>query len=141
VTEMKMALKQFLKNVDHGKNEIQLMRYIDFIKNELAIDNSLLIEDEEFRLIVDGINNDDQIEIIDRYNYGSELINLGRFKEALPILIEVEEMEDLDPWLFYNIGICYLKMEQMDKACEYFTKSGEYGERLEEKIKKLCNIE
>lgn len=129
-------LKEFIKDVDYGKNPLQLKDYIDFVLSELSIDNSLLLEDKKLQ---NGLLKEVKHNLAIRYNYGSALIKNGKFNEALQVLKETEKMGDEHPWLFYNIGVCYLKLEQKNLACKYFLKSEEFGGELESSVKdELC---
>jgi tetratricopeptide (TPR) repeat protein len=138
---MRSALKLFLKEVELGKNETAIQKYIQLIRKELGIDNSLLIEREELHVTVNQEDATEKNEYIDRYNYGSALLKIGRYEDALKILKEAEDLGDEHPWLFYNLGVCFLKFEEIEMACHYFQKSGSLGENLEEEIKKICFTE
>ncbi|WP_107039777.1 carboxypeptidase-like regulatory domain-containing protein [Brumimicrobium mesophilum] len=136
--KLKIDLDQFVRNANRGQNETELMKYIEYIKNELSIDNSLLIEDKELLSDYDMVEVKD--ELVSKYNYGSALLKIGEFQKALIVLSEVEKEGDEHPWLFYNMGICYLELEQQGMACKYFFKSEENGEILDDSIKKkLCS--
>lgn len=130
-------LKTYLKEVERGNNEKALQYYIDKVHSALGIDNAFLIQDEEqwaqFALATEMPG-----PITQRYNYGSALINIGRYEDALIVLLEAEEMGDQHPWLLYNIGVCYLELGNDDLGCEYFKRSEDAGERLEAEILENC---
>jgi hypothetical protein len=54
-------------------------------------------------------------------------------------LLETEAMGDKHPWLLYNIGLCYWKLDKIKMACKYFQQSAAFGEPLEAEILELCS--
>lgn len=136
--ELNEVLKKYVKAVERGTNVEALEKYIDLVDEELGIDNSFLIMPEEVSQQLDSAW---QIPdpIIQRYNFGSALLKIEKYTEALEVLLEVEAMGDNHPWLLYNIGACYLKLGNEDAACAYFTRSAEAGETLEAEIANRCS--
>jgi hypothetical protein len=135
--ELADVLRTYLKTVERGENEAALEEYIQRVEKALGIDNSFLILSEEEWSKIDPANKIPD-PIIQRYNYGSALISIGRYKDALTVLLEAEAQGDGHPWLLYNIGLCYLKLGAPDLACPYFKRSEGAGERLEQEIKDTC---
>ncbi|XOV66196.1 MAG: hypothetical protein ACFHU9_11215 [Fluviicola sp.] len=137
-TELDGILKNYLKTVERGTNLEVLNQYIDLVKEELGIDNAFLIQNEEVWQQLDSI---DYIPdpIIQRYNYGSALLKIDKYAEALEVLLETEAMGDKHPWLLYNIGLCYWKLDEIKMACKYFQQSATLGEPLETEILELCS--
>lgn len=131
-------LRTYLKLVERGKNEAVLEEYIQKVQEALGIDNSFLIQSEEQWSKMDPTNKIPD-PIIQRYNYGSALITIGKYQEALEVLLETEAMGDTHPWLLYNIGVCYLSLGENETSCNYFKRSEEAGEHLDAEILKTCN--
>lgn len=129
-------LKQYLKSVEHGRNQQVLNYYIELVKSELGIDNSFLIQEEI--VLSDSLIQPPTDPIIQRYNYGSALLKIGEYQRALEVLSEAEAMGDQHPWLLYNLGICHLELGNIEVACFYFLKSEAQGEKLESKIQGIC---
>lgn len=136
-SELNNTLKSYLKSVERGTNRTVLNEYIGLVKDELGIDNSFLILNEEALKIQDSMAHIPD-PIIQRYNYGSALLKIERYTEALEVLLETEAMGDEHPWLLYNIGVCYTKLGNDELACEYFKRSEDAGEHLEAKILERC---
>jgi len=132
-------LKKYLNLVNHGKNEDQLILYIEKVKNNLQIDNAVLIEDEELKVILNNIVQTNKNIHIELYNYGSSLLKLKKYKEALDIFTKAITLGDKHPWLYYNTGLTYLALEDKNNACLFFDKSVELGEVIDIEVLKICN--
>ncbi|GEM_PF-2886556 len=136
-SNLETQLKTFLKDTERGENESAIYKYVQLVREELNVDNSLLIGLEQLVLTKDGEEMERDV-FSEVYDYGSALVKIGKYAEALKVLQDLEELGDTHPWLFYNIGVCYLELEDEEKACNYFFKSKIQGEELEEAIEQKC---
>jgi hypothetical protein len=133
-TMEKLKLKHYtyLKDVYFGINESQFLSYVKLVKDSLDIDNSTLSIDEDFLLADDGNL------FIDLYNYGSALYVEGKYEQSLEVLLKAYNMGDKHPWLYYNLALNYLVLNDIDSACWFFMKSREVGQELDPYVLKRC---
>ncbi|RLD23894.1 MAG: hypothetical protein DRI54_06790, partial [Bacteroidetes bacterium] len=132
IKKLEKDLNQYLKLVYYGVNEEDLLIYSEKVNAALNIDNTKLIIDDEFMLADDGN------KMIDVYNYGGTLFSEGRYHQSLEILLKAYNSGDTHRWLFYNLGLNYLVLNNKDEACWFFKKSEELGEDLDPYILKKC---
>ena len=132
IRKLERELNQYLKSVYYGVNDEDLLLYADKVNNELNIDNTKLIIGDEF------ISVDDDNKMIDVYNYGGTLFSEGRYQQSLEILLKAYNSGDIHRWLFYNLGLNYLVLGNIDEACWFFKKSEDLGEELDSYIIKKC---
>lgn len=131
-------LKYFWKDVEHGDNEVAVEKYIKVVNANLGVDNSLLIWSDYMA----GTIGPDQINVtepwVELYNYGTALLQIGKYEDALIHLEAAYEMGSRDPWLLYNLGLTYLKLERIKKGCEFLTMSKEMGEEVPKELLSEC---
>ena len=125
-------LNQYLKLVFFGINDADLLFYSEKVNKELKIDNTKLIIADEFMSANDGN------EMIDVYNYGSKLFNEDKYQHSLEVLLKSYHSGDTHPWLYYNLGLNYLVLNELDNACWFFKKSQDFGEILDPYFIKKC---
>jgi hypothetical protein len=132
-------LKFYLAEVDHGENARAVARFNKVIYGNLEIDNSLLIWSDYMAGTLETNANDMSAEPwIELYNYGTALMQIGEYEKALPVLLAAYEMGSRDPWLTYNIGLNYLKLNQIKKGCEFLSLAKELGEKIPEELTSEC---
>jgi len=134
---LKRQLNRYLNTVDQGENEASLWKFIDTVKSSLNIDNSILIEDDETRVHLDTYVQTNP-DYLDYYNYGSALLKIEKYIEAKEVLLQVLQLGDNHPWVFYNLGLACLKLDEKQNACQYFRKSIALGERVEPELMHSC---
>lgn len=64
----------------------------------------------------------DDIFINNFYNEGADLAALSEFSSALPYFDQVLSLASTDVDALYNRGVCHLKTDQSEKACEDWNK-------------------
>jgi tetratricopeptide (TPR) repeat protein len=131
-------LEKYLNDVNHGKNENAIKRYIEKVNESIGIDNSILIEDEKFKRYINRAIQDDQNYNIKLYNYGSSLMKLNKYEEAINLFKQAIKHGDNHPWLYYNTGLAYYNLEDNENACLYFKKSSNLGEIVEPEYLEAC---
>lgn len=62
------------------------------------------------------------------YNTGTDLLNEGRYEEAIPEFKRAIELDDSDPDFHNNLGLCYLRLERYDEAKPEFYRCLELNE-------------
>ncbi len=136
---LKENLRDYLIKVRHGDNEDVLKRYNKVVLGALNIDNNLLIWSDFMVEQIAKRKNAGNNEVNNLYNYGTALLQIGKYKESLSILLEAYYLGgENDPWLVYNIGINYLKLGEEKKGCEYLVKSKLMGEQVASEFISQC---
>jgi hypothetical protein len=133
LVSLKAKHQVYLKNAFFGLNEKSFLPYLKQVKEMLDIDNSKLIIDDDFLM-----EDDDNI-FIDLYNYGNVLYSEGKYEQSLEVLLKAYDMGDKHPWLYYNLALNYLVLNDIDNACYFFMKSKEVGQELDPYILKRCS--
>jgi tetratricopeptide (TPR) repeat protein len=133
LVKLRQKLEFYIKNAFYGLNEKHFLSYVKQVKEALSIDNSMLIIDDDFL-----IEDEDNI-FIDLYNYGNVLYVDGKYEQSLEILLKAYNMGDKHPWLYYNLALNYLVLNDIDNACYFFMKSREVGQQLDPYILKRCS--
>ena len=60
------------------------------------------------------------------YNYGEVLVELNEWDEAISAFEEVLKSDIYDGNCYFNLGLCYLKKEEINKATDFFQKAVEF---------------
>lgn len=134
-----LTLKKFLNDVDHGNNDAAVNRYARAINGVLGVDNSLLIWSDYMADQIEEAKGEELDDLTEMYNYGTALMQIGKYEDALPILLEAYERGSRDPWLLYNIGLTYLKLDRLIEGCAYLKASQELGEEVPKELISDCN--
>lgn len=135
---MEKELKGLRLLSDHGKNEEMLGRYINKIKKNLHVDNSLLLADQEFKSQLDQILEKDKNAHIELYKYADALVEVERYEEAHAIFEQILELGDNNTWVYYNMGLNYLAMNDLVSACFLFEKCASVGKTIDPEVLKNC---
>jgi tetratricopeptide (TPR) repeat protein len=81
------------------------------------------------------------------YKEGNRLYKEGKYQEALPklkLVTEIDPVLDITPWIFHQIGVCYMETKDNSSALIFFqkvidnypkTEYAKYSERLINNIK------
>ncbi len=69
----------------------------------------------------------DNLMLNNYYNMGSELATKEMYKEAIPYFSEVLQNATSDLDALYNRGVCYLKTDEIPKACEDWKRMKKLG--------------
>ena len=135
--QMKYNLDYFWSAVEHGELDEEVLRYAKIINNHLHIDNTLLIWSDYM--------SDNFLEIkstsepwVQMYNYGTLCLKQGQYELALQSLEAAYEMGSRDPWLFYNLGLTYIKLNDIVKGCQFLQTSQELGEEVPDELISVC---
>jgi tetratricopeptide (TPR) repeat protein len=135
--QMQYNLGYFWSAVEHGEMDEEVLRYAKIIKNHLGIDNTLLIWSDYM--------TDSFLEIkstsepwVQMYNYGTLCLKQGKYDQALQSLESAYEMGSRDPWLLYNLGLTYIKLNEIVKGCQFLRLSQELGEEVPDELISVC---
>lgn len=134
---LKDNLKYYLSDVDHGENSLAVAKYVRVVKNHLGVDNSLLIW-SDFMITKMKESRGEHLPWVQLYNYGTALLQIGKYKESLPVLLQAYELNNEDPWLLYNIGLNYIKLGNMEEGCDFLAKSQRMGEEVPKELISEC---
>ncbi len=130
----KRNVNQFIKKTEHGKEEENMLTYIHEIDSVLGVQNERLVR-STFSMHEDELAD---YYIKEVYNIGNALLELRKFEVALNVLKIGEYFGDTNPWVYYNLGICYFELDEIDLACENFKKAKENGETIDKIFADLC---
>ncbi|MFT5821061.1 MAG: hypothetical protein ACI8ZM_002310 [Crocinitomix sp.] len=133
-------LKYYLTEVEHGENDAVVNRFNKLIMANMRIDNSLLIWTDYMAGQMNVPSLNDSKPWVQLYNYGTALLQIGQYEKSLPILLQAYELDSSDPWLVYNIGLNYLKLDQVKKGCEFLSLAKEKGEQIPDELTSECGI-
>lgn len=86
--------------------------------------------------IIDMTNNVEKIDskICKAIHYGyleSNVVEKDKTNRNLEILLEEKEKRPKDPFVYYNIGVCYEMKCEYKKALDYFFKSNELASAID----------
>ena len=131
---VRRKVDELIKTTEHGHEEDITINYINNIDSVLDINNQKLIRSPLVEY------NDSLIDyyITEIYNISHALLDLGKYEIALNVLKIGESYGDLNPWLYYNLGVCYYQLENMNLACKNFKKAKRKGEFIDDEFKDLC---
>jgi len=95
-------------------------RWQTLIRSELVTTNPLGIKEQMAELAyrksrMEAIHTADNI-----HAYGYQLIKLGHYSEAITAFYDVLKLNPKHDNTYYNLGVCFEKLEQYDKALENF---------------------
>lgn len=138
LSDVYLVLAQiYLEENDAQKLEETLKAYLDYYPDDTDIrvtylqTLATLDKEEEAReqgkiiISTPGISNatkDDAYHVLAILDFGKE-----DFEAALESLIRIVNSEGTYPDIYYDMGICYMSMGDMDKATDCFTRSIEVG--------------
>lgn len=131
------TLKVFLTEIEHGDNAEVIEKYNKAILGRMGIDNSLLIWNDFMAEQLDNTSNPDD-PLVALYNYGTALMKMGKYEEAMPHLLKAYNSGGRDPWLVYNIGLNYLKLGDIEQGCAYLAMSKSMGEEVPKELISEC---
>ena len=131
LSNLDIDLKEYLKLVKKGNNVRMLETYINKIKTLLDVDNTYLIQKREPVIAYN--------RRIIKAGKGVHLLKLKKYKEALDCFKKYEDLGEDHPWIYYNIGLAYLYLENKANACAYFKKSNDLGEPIDPDISNQCD--
>ncbi|MFK8037679.1 MAG: carboxypeptidase-like regulatory domain-containing protein [Crocinitomicaceae bacterium] len=132
----KLKVDQFIKTTEHGTLEDEIMDYVTEIDSILTIDNTGLI-----RIFERDYNDSLRLYYIaEIYSIGTALIELGKYEVALNVLKVGENFGNDYPWLYYNLGVCYYQLNEVELACQNFKVAEQSGELVEDLFKELCSV-
>lgn len=75
---------------------------------------------------------------VQMYNYGTLCLKQGKYDLAKQSLEAAYEMGSRDPWLVYNLGLTYIKLNDIVKGCSFLTMSQELGEEVPNELMSVC---
>ena len=133
IAKLNKKLITYLKKTYFGELETGMTVFINEVNKEIGIDNSPLIIEDQF------LNSEDDNMFIDMYSYGSSLYNADKHQQALEVLLKAYNLGDSHPWLFYNLGLSYMVLNDLNNACYFFMKSKRMGQQLDPYVLKRCN--
>ncbi|MDO5656578.1 MAG: ATP-binding protein [Flavobacteriaceae bacterium] len=125
--EAKKKLAALRKTLLHKKNLPLTIIAIHSIEGFMKISegkHSEAVKNYETILNTIEKNRKEKIHFLEDYVfYGNTLIALGQYEKALEILFEIISTgkNNYTGTVYNNIGICYLHLNQMDKAKEYYS--------------------
>lgn len=135
LTHVKLNKKiiTYLKRSYFGENKAEMDTYINDVKQEIGVDNSNLVIDDQF------LNYEDDNTFIDMYSCGNTFFKAEKQQQALDVLLKAYNLGDSHPWLLYNLGLNFLVLNDLMNACEFFMESKRMGQKLDPYILKRCS--
>ena len=143
-TRINEDYKKLQKNLENTKSELDNYKNRDNIALKLneaeksyddgnyekTVDNLLILKnvnlDDTERSRFDKLWNDIKTNAVwDIYGQGNTLYKQGKYQEALPKLIKVQEIApelQITPWVLYQIGTCYKQTNDNKNALVLFEK-------------------
>ncbi|TXC76214.1 tetratricopeptide repeat protein [Luteibaculum oceani] len=110
--------------------------------NKLSSDSNWVHKDSVFYYPEHNIYRDSRnISNIIFRDKGLELVNDGKYKEAISYFEEGMAFEPENDFYPYNLGICYYHIRKIDKACEYLKTAKKMGNKYAKSVyKEKCNF-
>lgn len=130
-------LDYFWDAVEHGEIDHEVLRFAKIIQNELNIDNALLIWSDYMSTNYLEVKSSSE-PWVQMYNYGTLCLKQGKYDLAKQSLEAAYEMGSRDPWLVYNLGLTYIKLNDIVKGCSFLTMSQELGEEVPNELMSVC---
>ncbi len=137
--QLEKELELFIDVVERGENDRRIKQYVKYIQNDLEIDNSVLIW-SDYMAEQKKLEYENTSPWIKLYNHGTALMRIGKYEESLPFYLEAYNLtfDNPDPWLLYNIGINYIKLNEIEKGCFYLATAKAKGEEVLQKLVSAC---
>lgn len=67
---------------------------------------------------------------------GLKLVDLGKYKEAIPYFTEGMTFEPENDFYPYNLGICYYHIREINEACKYLKQAKKMGNKIAKSVYK-----
>ncbi len=134
--ELNNIHNKYLKDVDRGFNEKEILKWNKHISDNLKMYN--------FQISIDSIHgvrdlniveSENEMYVIVKYNAGVEAYNSGFYEKAKMFFFDAISMNDTHPWLYYNLALTYFKLGDLENSCKYINISIEKGEKIDTELK------
>ena len=109
-----------------GQSVIQKMGKVTIDGNDLVIHNADIYSDDDIDIILQKANDFFDNEI---YSKAVELFRAIYSKYG----------DEINPWILYQIGFCYIQLNERPTGYDYYLKAAELAEEYEDEYKDLLS--